>query len=166
MQGEPRGLLVAHRRSQRRSLSPRRQRPAGTARAALRQADQTQTCTPKQASAEDQQNQKLSAHESLEHETGKLLFAANAGMFDPALKPVGLYVEQGRELVRVRTASGYGNLHMKPNGIKEITIQDGGLLAREDFTLESDFADIEPIAQEMGERTARERAPSDRASGL
>src|SRR6516162_8292370 len=48
-----------------------------------------------------------------EHETGKLLFAANAGMFDPALKPVGLYVEQGRELVRVSTASGYGNFHMK-----------------------------------------------------
>ena len=43
---------------------------------------------------------------ALEHETGKLLFAANAGMFDPALKPVGLYVEQGRELVRVSTASG------------------------------------------------------------
>ena len=35
---------------------------------------------------------------ALEHETGRLLFATNAGMFDPALKPVGLYVEQGREL--------------------------------------------------------------------
>jgi uncharacterized protein YigE (DUF2233 family) len=54
---------------------------------------------------------------ALEYETGKLLFATNAGMFDPALKPVGLYVEQGRELVRVSTASGYGNFHMKPNGI-------------------------------------------------
>jgi uncharacterized protein YigE (DUF2233 family) len=53
----------------------------------------------------------------LEHETGELLFATNAGMFDSALKPVGLYVEQGRELVRVSTASGYGNFHMKPNGI-------------------------------------------------
>jgi hypothetical protein len=38
-------------------------------------------------------------------------------MFDPALKPVGLYVEQGRELVHVNTTSGYGNFHMKPNGI-------------------------------------------------
>ena len=54
---------------------------------------------------------------ALEHETGKLLFATNAGMFDPALKPVGVYVKQGRELVRVSTASGYGNFHMKPNGI-------------------------------------------------
>ena len=38
-------------------------------------------------------------------------------MFDPALKPVGLYVEQGRQLVPVSTRSGYGNFHMKPNGV-------------------------------------------------
>jgi len=54
---------------------------------------------------------------SLEGEPGRLLFATNAGMFDPALKPVGLYVEQGRELVHVNTKSGYGNFHMKPNDI-------------------------------------------------
>src|SRR5215831_500186 len=54
---------------------------------------------------------------TLEHEAGRLLFATNAGMFDPALKPVGLYVEQGREHVHVNTKSGYGNFHMKPNGV-------------------------------------------------
>ena len=54
---------------------------------------------------------------ALEGEAGKLLFATNAGMFDPALKPVGLYVEQGRELVHASTKSGYGNFHMKPNGV-------------------------------------------------
>src|SRR5262245_48921716 len=54
---------------------------------------------------------------SLEGDAGRLLFATNAGMFDPALKPVGLYVEQGQELVDVNTTSGYGNFHMKPNGI-------------------------------------------------
>ena len=54
---------------------------------------------------------------ALEGEAGRLLFATNAGMFDPALKPVGLYVERGRELVHVNTKSGYGNFHMKPNGI-------------------------------------------------
>ena len=53
----------------------------------------------------------------LENEPGRLLFATNAGMFDPALKPVGLHVEQGRELVHANTRSGYGNFHMKPNGI-------------------------------------------------
>jgi uncharacterized protein YigE (DUF2233 family) len=54
---------------------------------------------------------------ALQPEAGRLLFATNAGMFDPALQPVGLYVEQGRELVHVNTKSGYGNFHMKPNGI-------------------------------------------------
>ena len=37
---------------------------------------------------------------ALEGEAGRLLFATNAGMFDPALKPVGLYVEQGQETPR------------------------------------------------------------------
>ena len=36
---------------------------------------------------------------SVEGGTGRLLFATNAGMFDANLKPVGLYVELGRELV-------------------------------------------------------------------
>ena len=65
---------------------------------------------------------------ALEGEAGKLLFATNAGMFDPALKPVGLYVEQGRELVRVSTKSGYGNFHMKPNGVFYVT-GDGAAVA-------------------------------------
>jgi len=65
---------------------------------------------------------------TLEGEAGKLLFATNAGMFDPALKPVGLYVEQGRELVHVSTKSGYGNFHMKPNGVFYVT-GDGAAVA-------------------------------------
>jgi uncharacterized protein YigE (DUF2233 family) len=54
---------------------------------------------------------------TLEGHVGRLLFATNAGMFDPALKPVGLYVERGRELVHANTLPGYGNFHMKPNGV-------------------------------------------------
>ena len=54
---------------------------------------------------------------NLEGGAGKLLFAINAGMFDADLKPVGLYVEQGRELVHVNTKSAKGNFHLKPNGI-------------------------------------------------
>src|SRR5438046_8991246 len=40
--------------------------------------------------------------------------------------------------------------------VKEITIEDGGLLAGEDLALDGDLADVEPIAQKMGERTAGE----------
>jgi uncharacterized protein YigE (DUF2233 family) len=53
----------------------------------------------------------------LENAGGRLLFATNAGMFDSNLKPVGLYVEQGQELVHANTKSAKGNFHMKPNGI-------------------------------------------------
>ena len=49
---------------------------------------------------------------------GRLLFATNAGLFlNSKLKPVGLYVERGRELVHVNIKSGRGNFHMKPNGM-------------------------------------------------
>ena len=77
-----------------------------------------------------------------EHETGKLLFAANAGMFDPALKPVGLYVEQGRELVRVSTASGYGNFHMKPNGIFYIAAGSAVVAETQAFLKQRPQADL------------------------
>jgi hypothetical protein len=50
--------------------------------------------------------------------------------------------------------------------VKEITTENGGLLAGQDLALEDDLADIEPIAQKMGERAAGERNPANRASGL
>jgi hypothetical protein len=40
------------------------------------------------------------------------------------------------------------------------------LLAGKDLALECDLADIEPIAQEMGERAAGEWDPANRAPGL
>ncbi len=46
-----------------------------------------------------------------------LLFALNAGMYDSKLKPVGLYIERGRRLVRANTRNGRGNFHLKPNGV-------------------------------------------------
>jgi uncharacterized protein YigE (DUF2233 family) len=49
-------------------------------------------------------------------------------MFDPAFRPVGLYVEQGRELVHANTKSGYGNFHMKPNGVFYLAGDTAGIL--------------------------------------
>jgi len=66
--------------------------------------------------------------QSLDAKAGKLLFATNAGMFDPTFRPVGLYVEQGRELVRANTKSGYGNFHMKPNGVFYVAGDIAGIL--------------------------------------
>src|SRR5438034_6730298 len=50
--------------------------------------------------------------------------------------------------------------------VKEITIKDGGLLAGEELALEGDLADVEPIAQKMGERAAGEWDAANRAPGL
>jgi len=47
----------------------------------------------------------------------RLSFAMNAGMYDTGQAPVGLYVEEGRELKGVSTANGPGNFHLKPNGV-------------------------------------------------
>jgi len=78
----------------------------------------------------------------LENETGKLLFATNGGMFDSALKPVGLYVEQGRELVHVNTKSGYGNFHMKPNGIFYIAAGRAAVVETQAFVKQHPQADV------------------------
>jgi uncharacterized protein YigE (DUF2233 family) len=43
--------------------------------------------------------------------------AMNAGMYHEGLGPVGLLVENGRELRSVEAAEGDGNFYLKPNGI-------------------------------------------------
>jgi uncharacterized protein YigE (DUF2233 family) len=58
----------------------------------------------------------------------RLIFATNAGMFDPAFKPVGLYIEGGRTLVRANTKSGAGNFHLKPNGVFYVAGNKAGVL--------------------------------------
>jgi len=54
----------------------------------------------------------------------KLVFAMNGGMYQPDLSPVGLYVEDGRELHRADTRGGSSNFRLKPNGV--FYVADGG----------------------------------------
>jgi len=56
-------------------------------------------------------------------EGGKLLFAANAGMFDPTNNPVGLFVQNGNVRFPLNLADGPGNFYMKPNGVFFIDAQ-------------------------------------------
>jgi uncharacterized protein YigE (DUF2233 family) len=79
---------------------------------------------------------------SLEGGTGRMLFATNAGMFDSNLKPVGLYVEQGRELVHANTKSGRGNFHMKPNGIFYISADRAAVAETQAFLKQRPQADL------------------------
>src|SRR6478672_3272779 len=47
----------------------------------------------------------------------KLVFAMNAGMYSPDRKPVGLYVEGGRQATPLNRRGGPGNFHLRPNGV-------------------------------------------------
>ncbi|MGX7872587.1 phosphodiester glycosidase family protein [Mesorhizobium sp. ORM6] len=62
-----------------------------------------------------------------------LLFAINAGMYHPDLRPVGLYVERGQEMAGVRTGSGRGNFSLQPNGIFYISGGKAAVRATRDF---------------------------------
>jgi len=53
-----------------------------------------------------------------------LRFAMNAGMFQPDLSPVGLFVQNGQELSPLNLADGAGNFFLKPNGV--FLISDSG----------------------------------------
>lgn len=57
----------------------------------------------------------------LESHHRQLRFAMNAGMFEPDLSPVGLFVTQGRELKALNLANGRGNFFLKPNGVFFLT---------------------------------------------
>jgi uncharacterized protein YigE (DUF2233 family) len=59
----------------------------------------------------------LSALPKTGRKGGTLAFALNGGMFHPDYRPVGLYIENGSELIRPSMAAGPGNFHLKPNGI-------------------------------------------------
>jgi uncharacterized protein YigE (DUF2233 family) len=58
---------------------------------------------------------------ALENQLGaratRLRFAMNAGMYDEAGNPIGLYVEEGRERHRINRTAGPGNFHLLPNGV-------------------------------------------------
>lgn len=57
-----------------------------------------------------------------------LAFAMNAGMFRPDYRPVGLYVEAGRQLSPANTRAGPGNFHMKPNGVFYFDAKAAGIM--------------------------------------
>jgi uncharacterized protein YigE (DUF2233 family) len=59
---------------------------------------------------------------------GQLVFATNAGMYHADRTPLGLYVENGRELVRANTAEGAGNFYIKPNGILYVSGDSASIL--------------------------------------
>lgn len=47
----------------------------------------------------------------------RVVLAMNAGMYNGAQDPIGLYIENGREQVGLSRRDGPGNFHLKPNGV-------------------------------------------------
>jgi prepilin-type processing-associated H-X9-DG protein len=61
-------------------------------------------------------------------EGSRLAVAMNAGMYHEDRSPVGLYVENGKELKAANTRNGPGNFHLKPNGIFYVKGRQAGVL--------------------------------------
>jgi uncharacterized protein YigE (DUF2233 family) len=55
--------------------------------------------------------------DALRAEGRYLVFAVNAGMYQPDSSPVGLYVAEGHQLVPLNRRSGSGNFAQQPNGV-------------------------------------------------
>ncbi|MBF9032898.1 hypothetical protein HKCCE2091_01495 [Rhodobacterales bacterium HKCCE2091] len=62
--------------------------------------------------------------------------AMNAGMFHDDRGPVGLYVEEGQQEMRLITSDGPGNFGLLPNGV--FCIQDGRALVMESRRFEAE----------------------------
>jgi uncharacterized protein YigE (DUF2233 family) len=57
----------------------------------------------------------------LQDQGKELLFATNGGMFTRDRSPLGLFIQQGKLIHPLDTASGPGNFYLKPNGIFYVT---------------------------------------------
>ncbi|HEX8256644.1 MAG TPA: phosphodiester glycosidase family protein [Allosphingosinicella sp.] len=54
---------------------------------------------------------------ALGRDADRVRYAMNAGMYDEAGRPIGLYVEAGEERKSLNTRDGEGNFHLMPNGV-------------------------------------------------
>lgn len=78
-------------------------------------------------------------------EDAKLVFAMNAGMYHPDRRPVGQYLENGEEVMRLVTNAGPGNFGMLPNGV--FCIGDGTARAIETLRYEEEAPDCRYATQ-------------------
>lgn len=57
----------------------------------------------------------------IENRNLTLTFAMNGGMYMQDLKPLGLFIQNGKTLKNINRADGNGNFYLKPNGVFYIT---------------------------------------------
>jgi uncharacterized protein YigE (DUF2233 family) len=86
----------------------------------------------------DESGQRLGDFDAVERWAQKsrksVLLATNAGIFAPGFTPLGIHIEQGRELVKLNRWHGGGNFFLKPNGVFFVTTSGkSGVLETEEF---------------------------------
>ena len=59
---------------------------------------------------------------------------------------------------------GHLFVQLRLHGLEQAAVDDGGLLAFQDLALEDDVADVEAVAQQIGEWAAGEGNAADRAA--
>ena len=74
--------------------------------------------------------------EALAKQGKTLVFAVNAGMYLPDLKPVGLFVADGRELVPLNRHTGPGNFSQQPNGVFLLDGRGARVVTTEEYAQE------------------------------
>ncbi|MCH2005084.1 phosphodiester glycosidase family protein [Acinetobacter ursingii] len=67
------------------------------------------------------------------HSCQRLEFAMNAGMYHPDYAPVGLYIENGKQLTVLNEQQGFGNFFMQPNGVVAWNDQQVVIETTQDF---------------------------------
>lgn len=81
--------------------------------------------------------------DGLKAEGRDLMFAMNGGMFGEDLKPIGLYVEDGIQSHKLNRKDGYGNFHLKPNGVFYVKGESLAVMNSDDYAksgIKPDFA--------------------------
>ncbi len=67
------------------------------------------------------------------HSCQRLELAMNAGMYHPDYAPVGLYIENGKQLTALNEQQGFGNFFMQPNGVVAWNDQQVVIETTQDF---------------------------------
>ena len=76
-------------------------------------------CDPGQGSIEIRSGHRsfASLQAALGDRADDVAFAMNAGMFDDQGRPIGLMIEDGRQVHAINRRKGGGNFHLMPNGV-------------------------------------------------
>jgi len=64
----------------------------------------------------------------------RLVFATNAGIFEPDFTPSGLHVEDGHLLVPLNLREGRGNFYMRPNGVFFIGAKGAAVVSSNEYS--------------------------------